>query len=573
MALLPVEQLGDVGIHTDPPPYSLPPNTWSDGANVRFTDRGVMKMHGYAEVMQTFPANKGRPLHIVFRSASLEPNDTDMWFVFTESHIMTYRNLNGNWYDSAVLPAGGNIDDVWSTAWNGAVLLATNGKSMWQLQLSNGYPSVNNPTFTRWYANADGETGQVFNALGTFKSHIIGLGTPTNPYRVWWSTAMSAYEPVGSGTGLNQFDYMNDDKDSGDFELNETRGKIIGGAQLGDGFMVYKEDCAYVMNYIGQPFIFGFKVMAKDVGLLNKRALAVFDGGHVFIGINDVHLNNGQSITPLLADKLQTEMFSDMNPDLHHKAFVVSNKKTTEFGIFWPSAGMRTEESPWDETDPNWEYKNFSACDRCIVWNWLNNTLTLADPQNPIDHACEGIIPKGGVKVWGDYTGSQYEVYGGTWEDANTTWNEQTYGMISQHLVLVKGNYEKIGATKPAFYRTHSGEKAGDKDMFSWIERIGYDLGDPGGVKFVRAVYPKMEVSGGHTVDVYVCSQMSPEDSIRWEGPYPFDPNTQSKVSCRVTGKYFGVKFQATGDYSWRLHGYEFDMEEAGRRGSRVYAV
>ncbi len=565
MPLLPVEQIGEVGIHKDPPPYSLPPNTWSNGVNVRFTDRGVMKMPGYKEVMATFPSGKGRPMHIVFRNASYDSSDSDMWFVFTESHIMTYRNSSGVWRESASGVAC-TVDDVWSTAWNGAVLLATNGKTMWQLQLSaNGYPA-STPVFTRWYANAQGDTSQVFNALGTFKSHIIGLGTALNPYRVWWSTAMSAYEQVGSGSTIpNQFDYMDDDKDSGDFELNETRGKIVGGAQLGDGFIVYKEDCAYVMNYIGQPFIFGFKVMAKDVGLLNKRALAVFDGGHVFVGINDVHLNNGQSITPLLADKLQSEMFGDMNPDLYHKAFVVSNKKTTEFGIFWPSTGMRKEASSWSDGDDVSDYKNFGSCDRCIVWNWLNNTLTLMDPQNPIDHACEGIVPQGGIEVWYN------QIH--TWEKDPKKWNEQNYGMIAQHLVLVKGNHQDYPKISPAFYRTSSGEKAGDKDMFSWVERTGYDLGDPGGVKFVRAIWPKMEVSGEQTVDVYVCGQMSPEDALHWEGPYPFNPNTQSKVSCRVTGKYFGVKFQSTGDFSWRLHGYEFDMEQSGRRGSRQYAV
>ena len=574
MALLPVEQIGSVGIHTDPPSYSLPPNTWSDGANVRFTDLGVMKMPGYKEAMKTFPNDKGRPMHIVFRNASYEADDQDMWFVFTEKNIMTYRNESGDWVTSATLPTSGSglggVDDIWSTAWNGPILLATNGKSMWQLQLSLGYPA-SPPAFTRWYANAQGETSQVFNALGTFKSHIIGLGTKANPYRVWWSTAMSAYEQVGSGTSVNQFDYTDENKDSGDFELNETRGKIIGGAQLGDGFMVYKEDCAYVMNYIGQPFIFGFKVMAKDVGLLNKRALAVFDGGHVFVGINDVHLNNGQSIAPLLSDKLQSEMFGDMNPELHQNVFVVSGKKTTEFGIFWPSADVKTDYTPWH--DDGWQYEDWRGCDRGIIWNWLNNTLTLFDPQNPIDHACEGIAPTDPPKVWGEYTGTLYEEYGGTWDEATTKWNDDSYGMIAQHLVLLKGNNSNTTYAKAKLFRTHSGEKSDDKDMYSFIERTGYDLGDPGGVKFVRAVYPKMEIQGNNTVNVYICGQMSPEDGIRWEGPYPFNPDTQSKVSCRVSGKYFGVKFESEGDFSWRLHGYEFDMEQSGRRGSRNYAV
>ncbi|NDB65830.1 MAG: hypothetical protein EB168_09210, partial [Euryarchaeota archaeon] len=109
MALLPVENIGSVGIHKDPPPYSLPPTTWSDGVNVRFTDLGVMKMPGYQEVMDNFPADKGTPMHIVFRNASIDVGDEDMWFVFTESHIMTYLNESRNWVQSASLPAGSTI--------------------------------------------------------------------------------------------------------------------------------------------------------------------------------------------------------------------------------------------------------------------------------------------------------------------------------------------------------------------------------------------------------------------------------------------------------------------------------
>jgi len=42
-------------------------------------------------------------------------------------------------------------------------------------------------------------------------------------------------------------------------------------------------------------------------------------------------------------------------------------------------------------------------------------------------------------------------------------------------------------------------------------------------------------------------------------------------VSCRVTGKFFGVKFESTTDVDWKLHGVEFDVVPRGNRGSRSY--
>ena len=31
------------------------------------------------------------------------------------------------------------------------------------------------------------------------------------------------------------------------------------------------------------------------------------------------------------------------------------------------------------------------------------------------------------------------------------------------------------------------------------------------------------------------------------------------------------MKFESTGDFDWRLDGYEVELDDAGRRGSRSY--
>ena len=48
---------------------------------------------------------------------------------------------------------------------------------------------------------------------------------------------------------------------------------------------------------------------------------------------------------------------------------------------------------------------------------------------------------------------------------------------------------------------------------------------------------------------------MSTEDGITWEGPIAFNPNSQSKVSCRISGKYLGIKIVSDTDIDWKLHG------------------
>ena len=49
-----------------------------------------------------------------------------------------------------------------------------------------------------------------------------------------------------------------------------------------------------------------------------------------------------------------------------------------------------------------------------------------------------------------------------------------------------------------------------------------------------------------------------------------FNPDTQSKVSLRAAGKLYGVKFESTGNFDWRLDGYTIELDDAGSRGSKM---
>ena len=64
---------------------------------------------------------------------------------------------------------------------------------------------------------------------------------------------------------------------------------------------------------------------------------------------------------------------------------------------------------------------------------------------------------------------------------------------------------------------------------------------------------------------------MATEEGVTWSSAIPFNPDSQSKVSVRAAGKLYGVKFESTGDFYWRLDGYDIELEDAGRRGSRSY--
>jgi hypothetical protein len=90
-------------------------------------------------------------------------------------------------------------------------------------------------------------------------------------------------------------------------------------------------------------------------------------------------------------------------------------------------------------------------------------------------------------------------------------------------------------------------------------------------VKRISAIWPKMSISSDNYINIYLGTSMSTEEGITWNAPVTFNPNTQSKVSVRGTGKLYAVRFESTTDMDWELDGYAIDVQEVGQRGSRSY--
>jgi len=334
---------------------------------------------------------------------------------------------------------------------------------------------------------------------------------------------------------------------AGEYSLEDEKSKIVDGLPLGDKFMIYKEDSTYVLSYVGTPFIFAFRQLSPTIGALSKNCVAEFGDKHFVFGNGDVYLNDGMKIESILPHKMRDHIFSTMNGDEYEKSFVVADYGNTEMYACYVSSSNTVN----------------VQCDKALVWNWVTNTFTERDLPNLgfIGYGNEG-DPQASASWAADTT---------TWTTNSKQWStagaSSFFNTAGKSLVMVSPTDTKL-------YRHGTGNKKDTASMTSYIERTGLTMDEQGQpnqamVKHVTSVWPKMSVTDGN-VNVYVGHQMSTEESITWEGPYTFDPDTQSKVSVRVTGKYIGVKFESTGDQTWRLDGYSLDVRNAGIRGSKM---
>jgi hypothetical protein len=125
-------------------------------------------------------------------------------------------------------------------------------------------------------------------------------------------------------------------------------------------------------------------------------------------------------------------------------------------------------------------------------------------------------------------------------------------------------------------YRDGSGNKEDTTDMVSYVERTGITLNEQGqpdhtSVKRISSIWPKMSINGSDSISVYLGTQMSTEGGISWSSPVSFNPDSQTKVSVRGTGKFYAVRFESTTDMNWELDGYSIEVDNVGTRGTRSY--
>lgn len=610
MPLVPIENLGQIGIIKDTPPYNLPPNAWSDGNNVRLLDNGVKKVAGYQEVMATCPfapyyihpyltvsgtyywiaygatdiavwngstwtdvvrqttltlngavshnngsitVDTGSALSALPSSGTLDigidTGTTNQYEQLTYSSLdtstgvitLSSNTLYAHTDGAVVTPSGstGTSDNDyganttnkrWTATNLNGLVVATNGfdtPQMWPL--SSGIPSLANPfmELRNW------PTGAKCKSIRSFRTFLVGLNwerTNEEPRLVKWSTEASYGSPPST------WDETDATLDAGEYELSDTPGDIIDGLPLGDSFIIYKDDSIYIMNYVGTPYIFSFKLLSPTIGLLSKEAVAEFEGGHFFMGNSDFYVCNGQTVTPMLSNRLRRTVFDELNGDNYQKCFVAADYVRNEMMACYP-AGSST------------------VANKALIWNWKDNTFSFRDLPDT-SHINSGIV---------EITA------GATWDAATLTWNADSDPWGATNYDNVIKNIVFADVTNTKIFRDNKGNKKNTATMSAYIERSGYDLGDPQSIKFVSAVYPQLEVSGNNTVNVYIGRQMSTEEGITWEGPVAFNPNSQSKVSCRVSGKYFGIKVESDTDIDWKLHGLAFEVQKKGLRGSRSH--
>ena len=529
---IPIVDLDAIGIVFDMQPHDLPPNAWSDGKNVRFSNGRTEKIRGH-EVNFT-PAID--PLFLM----PARSIDKYYWLYADAAKVFKYDGLVSSEITKLATTYNA-LDNAWGgTVLNGLVIL-NNGADVpqaWDPFVLNALLDdlANWPTTWRT------------RSLKSFKYHLVSLatakGSDVNPYRVNWS------HPADPGTLPASWDITDPTKDAGEVTLAETDGFLVDQLQLGNVNVIYKEDTTHIMQHVGGIDIFGFRPLLQACGLLAPKGLLMFNPGtrdqHVVFGQTDIYVHDGATVSNILRGRMRDWLYNNLDASAYKTSFIAHNAGEQEIWICFPTTGATT---------PN----------VALIWNYRDNTTTVRDlPPNTVSMSSGQLLASEASPTVADTWGTVQ----GSWDEQNRPWGFSAFAPAGNRLL-----FGTTGAGRKVYAADLSPTFDG-APIDAYVERIGLAtigqdrFGKPAydGTtrKLVTEVYPRVTGDLGTVVNIYVGTQDTEDKPIEWHGPFPFRIGIDTKVEPQVSGMILSIRFAVVSNSTWTLSGYDLEIAGCG---------
>jgi len=582
MALYRMRALGGKGVIKDLPPFELPPDVWSDANNVRFFGGRVKKFGGNLVALDERMPEDTIPLSIVQRSNQEEliyGTKDSIWRIYGGIH----ENISAKKDDGSFEIYEASPDNTWYyTTLSNSMIMCNELNNPQGLRPNE----ANFATLPEWGrprkpVSYDDDGKPVYNyqpqnwktqRIRAFKNYLIALGmiegASEYPQRIRWSD-------VSYVNDLPTNWYEDDpNKDGGFNDLSNSIGKIIDGCPLRDSFIIYTDRDTFIMDYVGGDYIFNWRKLFSDSGILAPECVTEFEGQHFVVSETDIFVHNGSNRKSIVTGRLKEFLFDDISSVNPKATKVFSLEPKKEIWVCYPGPGTDIQSQTVGKRKISW------ACTKAAVWNWEYDTWTFYELPSVYDinlglpqtldtrnwaQYCgteatpehDSIIPEGCHDLW-DNPYHEHEV----WEEFGKTFKKQLiYGASAF------GKFYILDEGETFHYFTEQGAEV-VRPMVSYVERRSLDFDDQEGEtfrhKFLKAVYPQF--TGKGVVRIYTGGAADPETSPHWDGGSLFVIGEDHKIDCFTNERYVAVKIVDTNEGDWSLTGLDIRYFMEGTR-------
>ena len=511
MSFVKVPAVGQYGVNRDLSSHELPINTWTNVNNIRFVDGMAAQVPGYKDL---YPSPAVAPYHVM----PVDVAGVRTWIyagvnkIYTVINGATHTNITRQ---TASVDVNYNaVRNGWTSSVLGGIPIINNGADAPQQWLLTGKCTA----LTNWPANTYAKS------MRTYKNSLIALNVTkvsTNyPYMVKWS------HPAEAGTIPSTWDITDATKDAGEYDLSEGYDIIVDGLPLRDSFIIYKQSSIWRMDYTGGIYVYKFQKIVSNQGMLARNCAIEVNGQHFVFSNSDCIVHDGQTSVSVLDKQTRRDLFAQIDSTRADQCFVFIDYQYNEVFACYPSLGSTT-------------------CNRALVWNFLDRTVSFRDLPN-LNHAATGPVDDSSARTWNTAVGT-WNAQVNPWDAASASLNRTLSVLASDStkLYLLDGANDFAGTA-----------------ITSFMERKGLSFGEPESRKLIRSVRPRIYGSG--TVNVSIGFGDTPYAEPTYNPPILFTIGTTVSVDSMCEGRYMAIKFSNGSSTNWRLDSYDIDVQKAG---------
>jgi hypothetical protein len=575
MATLPVRQLGKVGVVTDANPYDLPANAYSNCSNVVF-DEGriqrapvfkqlfpsVLSSLSYDEMEGSYNANTATyeaatgvsVLDVRFIGSYSDPNVQEV--VVVADKLGYVREYPGGELSDAT-PAGTlvNNEEPWSHCQvAGISFLARKGMVPYGRAIGSdlSYKYISNatsPAVSEW---ASTDTCAV---VRNFLDYAIALNVTKNnveyPTMVKWSNPIE----YGSDPSLIGWDPSNTNYVAGENVLADLKTPIRDGLSLGNVFVIYAQDQVWLMEYTGSSFVFNFRRLFPNGGILNTNCVVEVEGKHYVFGENDIYVHDGVTKQSISDARVRRTVYKTLDRDKQRYCFTLHDSISNL--VYFCYNAKEDEVS----------YRNVIFCNKAAVYNYREDTWSFMDLPNIV----------GGAEANVGVVESLYSQADGSYDLFNTPYT--AFASTTPKIPIMLGVTDTNNSlTETRVYAVDLPTNGlinlpatTETLKEAWVERIGVDLDDTGAqlknYKLITAIVPQASFDSSSSYFTWkVGSSDLPTADVVWYSTQNFNPTDSYQLQMKVAGRYLAYRVGTEAPENFKLSGFDADVREISRR-------
>jgi len=540
MAILPVRDLGSAGVITDRASYNIPINGFSTGINVRFDEGKVRRAPVFREV-------KGSLGFTPRACIGFTPATGYDRVIMVSDDYAIQEYASGTVTDRSGSITGSSDPRPFTSAQLADVIYVNREDRVPVFRLPAG---TNFADLTNWDANWRA------GALRSYGDFLLGLKmteSSTNyPNRVRWSNLVTA------GAIPDSWDATDTTKSAGFNDLVELKTPLVDGVPLGSNFILYSSDQVWLMEFVGGTFIFNFRKLFTDSGMINQNCAVEVEGKHYVFGPSDVYVHDGTTKQSICDERVKDFIYQGLNVQKSDVCFVQHNPNLNEIYFCYLSG------------DQHVAFPNATRCNRAAAFNYRNNTWAFYDLPNVSDGSLANI---NSVNTFTTATDLTYELVGGSYYDQEDNFDK--------HVLMVGEDQSADGLTSDKLFAidlsdegklTFQIDTEATKPPF--LERTGLDLDEAGSnasnYVVVTRLYPQMDTtnSSDTTVNFEFGASDIPRETPAYASTIVFDMATDHKIDSRAAGRYLSYKVTLDSDdykdFEWS--GVDLDITQTGAR-------